>query len=241
MVLDYLTIIAEESERMHQILLRRPLDARVPGCPDWNLGELGAHICDVQNWCTGVLQTGRPNAGGIDLSEEEAIAGFPDITAKLIVQLEQSDPEQPCWNFTAAPQTMAFWFRRQALEVGFHRWDAASAVSVSPEPIAAELAANMVDEFVNILGRRVNSREDLDVAGLVGRVHLHCTDTPGDWTFGFTEGQYTVSNEPDSAGVTLSGTASDLALTVYNRSTTGSLEVAGDSMLLERWRRAFSL
>ena len=47
--------------------------------------------------------------------------------------------------------------------------------------------------------------------GLVGPVRLHCTDTSGDWIFGFREGQYTVSNEPDSAGVTLSGTASDLA------------------------------
>ncbi len=199
---DYLTIIAEESQRMHEILERGPLEARVPGCPDWNLGELGAHICDVQHWCTGVLETGQSNAGGVALSGEQAIDAFPAITERLITRLELSNPDDPCWNFTSAPQTMAFWFRRQALEVGFHRWDAASAVSVSPAPIPSQLAADLVDEFVNIIGMRVISREELDMSDLAGSVHLHCSDTAGDWTFGIIDGGYRVSNEPDSAVAT---------------------------------------
>jgi len=158
----------------------------------------------------------------------------------LVAALNAADPEAACWNFTAtAPHVASFWFRRQANEVAIHCWDAASAVSATPPDIPAEVAAQIIDEFVHVMMPRVIDREGIDVSTLTGDVHVHCTDVPGEWTFEIIDGEVAVSDTHRKAAVAIRGTASNLAMFLYNRIGDDDVEIFGEASELEKWRPAF--
>lgn len=238
MPIDYLSHIASDSALVMEALRSGPLDARVPGCPDWSLADLAVHLGGVQRWATYVVVNGTP-PGPQDVAAKptdpaESVAYFEAGTAPLLAALEAADLEAPCWNFSGANQTKAFWPRRQALEVACHRWDAQSALG-TPAPLDPEVAADCIDEFVHLIVRRVLERTKADVSHLVGDVHLHCTDTPGEWTFQQVDGQLHVAEGHGKAAAAVRGTASDLTLFLYNRIPADRVEHFGDRKLVDNW------
>ena len=259
MALDHRSIIAQESARFRQLVDAGPADARVPGCPEWDLADLGWHLADVQRWAANVVTTGQP-------AEPPAPNPAPATPAEALVQateallsaLDAADPEAPGWNFSSGPQTKAFWFRRQALEVAVHRWDAESAVSDDPAPLDTAVAADLIDEYLKITLQRVIDRERIDLAPMAALdgsdVHVHCTDTgglgvAGEWTFDVDRaslgapgdngdrgpGRLEVVDEHRKAAVALRGPAADLALFLYNRVGADRVEVFGDPLVLAAW------
>lgn len=242
MSLDYRQVIADESARLFEIIESGPLDASIGATDDWKLGDLARHIGDVQRWATYVIEHGGPGEPAEDTrTVDEAVAAFPTYTAGLLKALDGLDPEAELWNFTSGPQVGAFWLRRQALEVAVHRWDAESAVSDAPTPIPAKVAADVIDEFVHVMMPRVIDRENIDVASLPGDVHLHCTDTKGEWTFEIIDGALVATDEHRKSAVAVRGGASDLALFVYGRLGSEAVEVFGDTDALAAWQQAFGL
>lgn len=229
----YIAMIEAESGQLAEVFAAGPADAQVPGCPDWDLKELVVHQGSVQHWATEVINTlsapaSRPEVG------EPLDEWFAQGTAGLLAAFAAADPDTECWNFWPnAPQNVAFWHRRQALEVAVHRWDAESAVSDSPTPFSPEVGADIVDEFVHVMLRRQLGTKDL--SALDGDVHLHCTDTDGEWTFEITDGHLCVVDEHRKAAVAAKGSASDLALLCYNRGDRSRVEIFGDQALLDRW------
>lgn len=245
--LDYRSIIAEQSARLLEVLEAGPLDAPVPGTPEWSLGDLGVHMADVQRWAAQVITAGSLEPPGplTDPTDPTDPAGaLAAATETLLAALDQADPDDGCWNFSTGPQRMSFWFRRQALEVVVHRWDAESAVSDAPTPIEPRLGADIVDEFINITLQRVIDREGIDLGAVTGDVHVHCTDTDdidaaGEWTFEVDNGELVVSDQHRKSAVALRGAAGDLALFLYNRIPIERIEVFGDRDVLRSWGPVF--
>lgn len=241
MSLDYRSILSDESARFAEVLEAGPLDAPVPSCPDWQLGDLGVHLVNVQRMGAHFLRTavqGSPDAE--PPQPEDAAEAVVEATAELLAVVDASDPDDACWNFfPTGPQTKGFWIRRQALEVVIHRWDAESAVSPEPKPIEPELAADVVDEYLHIMMPRAISRDEIDVSGIEGDVHLHCTDTEGEWTFEIADGELLVSDVHRKSAVAIRGSASDLALFAYNRGGSERVEIFGDERVLEGWSSVF--
>src|SRR6476659_2976753 len=177
---DYLDAITDESVALADAAERGDLDAHVPSCPEWTLARLVAHIGEVQQWARIIVEQRAPERisrrtlpsapSGADL-----IPWFREQAPKLVTTLAATDPSTPMWTFTD-DQTARFWFRRQAHEVAVHRWDAAGTVG-EPAPIAADLAADGVDERLGLLP--FGGPRDLVGNGETGR--LHCTDTEGEW------------------------------------------------------------
>jgi len=110
-------------------------------------------------------------------------------------------------------------------EAAVHRWDMQSAASDStPDPIAPEVASDSIDEFLFVsLPWGVD-----DTRPLPGSVHLHCTDTEGEW---FIEPSGHVDRAHAKGDVALRGTASDLLLALYKRIDVDALDVVGDDSL----------
>lgn len=236
MALDYRTIIVEESARFSELLQAGPLDAQVPGCPDWTLGDLGVHMCNVQRWATWVIENGKAGEATEPPPEPADVAtAFAATTPKLLVAIAASDPDAECWNFGPGPQVTSFWYRRQALEVAMHRWDAESAVSESPAPLVPEVAADVIDEFIHLMMPRIIERESVDLSGLDGDVHIHCTNTAGEWTFEVVDGALVVTDEHRKSAVAARGEASQLALMLQNRVGIDAVEVFGETGLLDAW------
>lgn len=245
MSLDYLSIIAEESTRLRSALLAGPLGATVPGCPEWTLGELGVHMVDVQRWSAHIVTVGvADELDHVAPDPADAAEALAESTEALLTVLRSSDPDEPCWNFGPGPQTKAFWFRRQALEVAMHRWDADSAISDTPPPLAPAVAADVIDEYLNVRLHRIVETEQIDLSRIVGDVHLHCTDldgidAPGEWTFEAIDGRLVVSDEHRKSAMAIKGSAGDLALFLHNRIGEESLEIFGDQEMLAAWSPAF--
>jgi uncharacterized protein (TIGR03083 family) len=231
---EYLDAITEESAALADAAERAGLDAPVPSCPDWTVTDLVAHVGEVQQWARiTVEQRAAERISRRTLPSAPAgsalVPWFREQGRALVATLATTDPATPVWTWTD-DSTVRFWFRRQANEVAVHRWDAEQSDGRT-HAIDAALAADGVDESLAML--RFN-RDPLSGNGET--VHLHCTDTDGEWTVTLTADGPVIERTHAKGDVAARGTASNLDLFVWGRVAPSEFEVFGDSALLERFQ-----
>jgi uncharacterized protein (TIGR03083 family) len=213
------------------------LGAAVPGCPGWTVERLVGHTGLVHRRVTETVRTGSLPPP----STEEPPAGaavlewFAEAAAELVAACAGADPAAPVQNWAGAPPRVAFWCRRVAHETAVHAWDAASAGPGAPDAIAPALAADGIDELLVLLLPRVLKR-DGPVPAPAATLHVHCTDTPGEWTVELRPDGVIVRGEHARGDAALRGPASDLLLTLCNRLDAG--EVLGDTGVMSAWRES---
>jgi uncharacterized protein (TIGR03083 family) len=237
MAIDYRQTIIDQTAAMVTTVRAHSSDLRVPGCPDWNLGELAIHMGQVQRWATAIVAAPAVPTSYTPPPDHDGSAPA-DYLANgvngLVDALDNADMDAPTWTFVGVPLTKSFWLRRQAHEVAAHRWDADHAAG-SPGALPAELAADSIDEHLRLMMPRIVRRTKADISGLVGDVHVHCTDTEGEWTFDAHEGAVRVTAGHAKATTAVRGPASDVALFLFNRVPAERVEVFGDHSLLNAW------
>jgi uncharacterized protein (TIGR03083 family) len=214
---------------------RGPLDRRVPGCPDWSLADLAAHLGFIH----------RNVARTVLLPPEERMqwqpvpdpAGDPGPWIRegvdLLLDALGRDGDQTVTTFVG-PRPRRWWWRRQAHETSLHRWDAESAIG-APTPIAPELAVDGIDELFDTFLPRVAPER---LGGDGATVHLHATDTAGEWVLRFDADAVRIERTHRKGDVAARGSVSDLLLFLYGRRSPSDLEVFGDATLLDRWQGA---
>ncbi|MGZ4147428.1 MAG: maleylpyruvate isomerase family mycothiol-dependent enzyme, partial [Actinomycetota bacterium] len=170
-----------ESERFGRAA-RGPLDAPVPSCPEWTLGDLVWHLAGVQFFWEQVVRTRATDRAGIqeplDRPDDELPPWFDEVSAGLVRALEDVEASARVWSWAGGEQDVAWVARRQAHEAAVHRWDAQRAIG-EPTPIAPDLAADGIDEFFEwMIGPK-------DVATLEGSVavRLSSPDAGRVWTW----------------------------------------------------------
>lgn len=258
---SYLGHLRSESARFREVLAGADPAARVPGCPEWTATDLLWHLGpDVQGFWAHVVRT-RPaapeawSAPARPASHAEVLAAFDAAHADLVEALEAADPADPAWTW-APEQTVGFTFRRQAHEALIHRVDAEQAAGVASAPVDVDLAADGVAETLGVmyggspewgsfLPEPLHVLVDLTDAAPVwvqlGR--FSGTDPDGGRTY----------DEPDIAVVdppvaglaaepaaapdaTVSGTAVDVDLWLWQRGSDAAITVAGDRDVYDRFR-----
>jgi uncharacterized protein (TIGR03083 family) len=238
MAIDYRQTIIDETSAMVAIIGAHGTDARVPSCPEWNLGELAVHMGQVQRWATAIVSAAEPPSAYTPPPDHDLTPPADYLAAgvgPLVAALAAADMNAPTWTFVGTPQTKSFWLRRQAIEVAIHRWDAehAAGVSASLPPV---LAADSIDEHLRLIMPRIVRRTKADLSGLVGDVHVHCNDTEGEWTFDVDDGALRVTTGHGKATTAIRGPASDVALFLFNRVPAERVEIFGDHALLTSWQ-----
>jgi len=244
---------------------RQHLTAPVPTCPGWDVRRLVAHTGRVHRYAAGIVaerRTGPPEGRPAKPApDEDVLTWYAAGLATLIDALEAIDPAEPVWNWSARPQTAAFWGRRMAQETVVHRWDAQSAAG-TPAPISPWLAGDGVSEVFEIFLPRLQAASPVD--GLTGRLHLHATDLhatdlhtthlhathlhatalddqadpTGEWLVRLRPDSVHLTHEHGKGDVAVRGPAADLLLLLWNRRDAHGLDVYGDASLLELWARA---
>jgi uncharacterized protein (TIGR03083 family) len=126
------------------------LEARVPSCPDWNVGDLARHLAGVHAFWTQIVD---PEAVSNDRPIDTiALVGLGrEALQRMVDVLASADPQQHVWTW-ASQQDVAFVTRHQVQEAAVHRWDAQTAAGADVDPIAPDAAADAIDEFL-ILAR----------------------------------------------------------------------------------------
>jgi uncharacterized protein (TIGR03083 family) len=237
---QYLDQLAQNSERLADAAAAAGVDAPVPSCPGWTVTDLLEHCMGGDTWARTIVEQGK--AGSTErvtrdevepsLEGDALVEGFRSGAQALVAALSSVAPDTPVWTFSSTNRTASFWQRRRAQETAVHRYDAELAAG-TPTPIDTELAVDGIDEILTMFLPRM--ADNFEAMG-DGTVHLHCTDTDGEWLFARRDGEISVTAEHAKGDVAARGTASDLLLFVWRRVPASQLEVFGDAALLERFR-----
>ena len=120
------------------------LDAAVPTCPGWTVGDLVRHLGATStagsrlHVARGDRRAGAPSGprtrrppSGVDL-----VAWWTERYAEIMSLLDALDPDLPAWNWAPQAKMAGFWHRRMAHETAVHRWDAQMAAGLA-EPLEA--------------------------------------------------------------------------------------------------------
>jgi uncharacterized protein (TIGR03083 family) len=235
-MVDFLRTIDDEVAATSSAAARAGLSAAVPSCPGWTVADLLYHAGEVLYFWAWVVESG---ATDVDAYDEPARPGDDKLEAWFAAQghavsaaLRSHPADQPAWSWAPGGGTVGWIVRRMAHEAAVHRWDADAAAG-DPAPLAADLAADGVDEFLTeFTGAPVEG-----AAAVGGTVHLHCTDVEGEWLVDedIPGGPLVIRREHAKGDAAVRGTASDLDLLLWRRVPLDDrFDVFGDRGVVER-------
>ncbi len=242
MSIDFLSTIQSDSDRLVAALAAAP-DAAIPWCGDWTVKDCARHVGGFHHVIAQVIE-GRPTANfGLFKQLHPPKADDPALgtwlsegTSHALEQMRAADWSEPAWTFRPDHPTVAFWPRRVAHETAVHRWDVETAAGTAVAPMERELAADGVDEYLDVFLAMLRPGGPAPGAGETA--HLHCTDTEGEWFVVFpAPGERILTREHAKGDVAFRGPAQGLLLFLWNRlpAAAAGVEVIGDTALAARW------
>ncbi len=233
---DYLDAIESDSESLLAAAAAVSLDTPIVACEGWTMRDLVEHQTAVWEFATNNLLAGDPKTAASSPKppddEKVLFEWSNDVRTKMIDVLTAADPETPTWTFAPDNQTARFWHRRMMSETMVHRWDAQNA-ALTIDPMYPERAADAIDEYIEV-GLRFSSSRSNPVYPRRS-LHLHCTDTAGEWTLVGDDGPtVTVTREHAKGDAAVRGPAQELLLWIWGRP--GDIELFGDPDVAKIWR-----
>ncbi|HEV2921815.1 MAG TPA: maleylpyruvate isomerase family mycothiol-dependent enzyme, partial [Actinomycetota bacterium] len=229
------------------------LSATVPTTPDWTLAQLLRHVGGNLRSLELAVRTGIavteperqvPDHGGPPGDDPAAIdAWLAEAAARAAQTLGGAGPDAEAQIWQIRWPTAA-WARRAAHDLVVHRADAAGAVGAG-YTVAGDLAADAVDEFLDLMGNPQVAASAPDPGGPGpdpgGTVHLHATDAgPGleaEWLVELGSPGFTWRLAHEKATVAVRAPLADLLRVVTRRLPPDSqgVEVLGDRQVLDAW------
>lgn len=127
-------------------------DARVPSCPGLTVAETVRHVGSVCQCVTRWLREGsRPAQWQRDPGPGQSLPGFlTESRDDLLAELHARDPASVADTWWPPDRTAGFWGRRMAHETTVHRTDVQTAAGVDVTDIADDVAADGIDEVLNV-------------------------------------------------------------------------------------------
>jgi uncharacterized protein (TIGR03083 family) len=218
---------------------RGNLDAEVEHCPGWTVADLVWHVTEV-HWFWRTIAGGRLDAPPAESlrpqrePDDKLVGAFLAGAAELVDTLREADQSARVWTWSAQ-KDVAFITRHQVQEAAVHHWDAAFARSEDLR-IEPDVAVDSIEEFLTF---SMASEQDPAEAGtdrLGQDLVLASTDGHGAWSIRDAEPEAALTwvRGAEEGAATVSGTASDLLLWLYDRT---ELPVeADDPKLVSRFR-----
>ncbi|HEV2920883.1 MAG TPA: maleylpyruvate isomerase family mycothiol-dependent enzyme, partial [Actinomycetota bacterium] len=234
--IDYLRSLRDDGAAL-ATAAGRGLDPPVPACEGWTVADLVLHTGMVHRHKLEIVRghlAQPPDPWPPPAPPRAELLGWYSLgLEELLSVLEDADPETRVWTFHRPDQTVGFWRRRMAQETAVHRVDAESAHG-DHRPVPAALAADGVAELLEVF--LAPHADGEPVGGRGETLHLHATDTEGEWRLRLLPAGVEVGPGHDQADAEVAGGASDLLLFLWGRGDDGTLERSGDPALLPRVR-----
>ncbi len=245
-----LEVIRPYSDRLAELVAASSTDVVVPTCGDWTLADLVWHMTEVQDFWAYVIPS-RPAppveyVGPDRPPDSELVERLAKATADLMAALVDADPADEAWSW-AREQTVAFTLRRQSHEVLIHHVDAVLATGAPMPDISTELAADGVDEALELFVSEMPGWASFSRGK--GVVKLAASDSGDSWLLAFGQMSGTSPRtgkrhdrealemvEGESPDTVVTGGALDLDLWIWGRGGAGELTIAGDAALVDRFR-----
>lgn len=233
---NYLDILEAESDAFLAAAAAAPLDRPIASCGDWTMADLVAHQTFVWGFATANVLAGGEKTGPATKRPEDDAKIFEwaaSVRTTMLEALAAADPDAAAWSFAAPFQTAGFWQRRMMAETVVHAWDARKAAGIEGS-IEPEVASECIDEYTEVGLRFSSGRPNREYPSQ--SLHLHCTDTAGEWTIVGTDGpDFTVTREHSKGDAAVKGSAAALLLWIWGRDG-GPVETFGDEAVATTWR-----
>lgn len=243
---EHVSALAAEGRALASAARDAGPDAPVPTCPGWRIRDLLGHTSMVHRWATAFLVDGHrtyhPMEEEPELDGDALFDRFTEGHRLLVDALRAAPADLECWTIFSGPSPLAFWARRQAHETRIHRVDAESARGGPLTPVAPPHAVDGIDELLAGFHARDRSRVRTEVPRTL-RIRAVDTgkDTDAVWTVRLSAGPPVTVRGADaqdaSADCTLSGTADELYLALWNRLPLTSVSLSGDPEVAGLWER----
>jgi uncharacterized protein (TIGR03083 family) len=239
---DMLALIEDRSAALRSAAAVAGMTAHVPGCPDWSVHDLVAHLGAVHLFWASAVAAGPAasppdeEAVGDTRPHGDLLTWSAGATAALIEALRAAGPDRGCWTWWAsagAPMTAGAVARHQVQEAAVHAFDAQEAAGLD-EPLPADVAADGVGEYTTV-ELPSNGRWPHDPARL-----LLDAGAGGTWLIDLGSDGARAEKLAGPAAVggrataTITTTPSDFVLAVYRRKQPEVLGVTGDGRVVER-------
>jgi uncharacterized protein (TIGR03083 family) len=232
----FLALLDSDGDRLAAVAAR-DLDAAVPPCPGWTVGDAVLHTAEVYHHKIGCMSLGRPPKEG-EYQErpaqgEDAIDWFRAAHRDLLAELRTRGPDGPSYTWFPADQTVGFWYRRMAQETAVHRVDVESAFD-EITPVDDELAVDGIDEVLTrFLTQDWAADPQPPAAGKAVQVRT------GDhaWHVVLRAGLVEVTRELGPFDALVSGEPSELLLYLWGRRPVSAVTGEGDREVLTAFRQ----
>lgn len=214
--------LRREWSAIESLVSNQNLGLAVPDCPQWNVGELVLHLGRIHHFFAEMVRSGRdrpfPLSEIAAPTESDLIAWAQQGKESFVIEVTTHGSTDFAWSWTQ-DKTVAWVLRRLLHETLVHRWDLENAVG-NKMPTDAAVASDCIDEFLVsfVAGRKSDNHLP------AGSVHLHCTDTEGEWLLKFSDQGIELTREHAKGDVAIRGKAEDLARLLWRRAILNSDE-----------------
>lgn len=246
-----LDLLVDHTYALAATVARAGLDAPVPSCGEWTMGDLAFHLFEVQHFWSHTIEH-RP-AGPEIYDRPEPLTGEHDIALRrgvdrLAAALRAADPAEHAWSWSS-DHTVGFSVRRQIHEALVHRIDGDLATGQPLPVVEPALAADGVDEMVDVMLTGIP--EWATFVPTIQVAQLHTTDTGDRWTVSLghisgTSAETGVSYDGLPAAdrvaddvpvdVTIEGRSLDVLLWLWGRFSSDRLSVIGEADVVDALR-----
>lgn len=246
-IAEHTTIVGQEAKLFAEAAKRGGLEVDIETCPGWTMRDLVRHLSEIHLWAAARVAKRTTKLWPDDISEHtdawpdlavfwpddrDLVDWYLDTNANLVRALESASPDDEIPTFLPAPTPLAMWARRQAHETAVHRFDAENAAG-TPAAFDPAFASDGIDELLAGFAPRKSEFPTPSPKALL----VHAADTDDRWHVTLAPDGITTERGDGSADAVLTGDASDLYLTLWNRQDDSSITVTGDRDLLELWHR----
>ncbi|MFC7219654.1 maleylpyruvate isomerase family mycothiol-dependent enzyme [Streptomyces polyrhachis] len=251
---DLLRLIDERSTAFRAAVAAAPgLDAQVPSCPGWTLFDLVKHLGGGDRFWAAIVGAGPADAPPAEAAaaraalevprEREALLAWLAASTQLLLSaLREAGPESGCWTWWPAsqsPQTSGGVARHRVQETAVHTYDV-QLTGGTPQPLPVEVALDGVEEFLfTVCATRSpwpHKPTAFDFHATEGRSWRLTVDGDGARCIRIPAPTAATGEDPDAAGASVQGTASELVIYLYDRIPAASLHVGGDAGLFDLLR-----
>jgi uncharacterized protein (TIGR03083 family) len=251
-VADYIGFVASEGDQFATAADKGELTVGIAACEGWDMRSLVRHLGLIHLWAAGTVVAAQDDwLDSMDIPDmarywPELASSWPDDTEliswysatkdNLIRVLESAPADHQCFSFLPAPTPVTMWSRRQASEIAIHRFDAENARGI-PSHFEPEFAADMLDELLSGFAVRPRHQKATKIES-EQVLHVHADDVDQHWYL--TIGPHTTetAREGGDADLTVTATAADLYLHMWNRTGDSTVELTGDAGVMDIWRES---
>lgn len=248
-VSDYIGYVAAEGDKFAAAAERGELDVGIRACEGWDMRDLVRHLGLIHLWAAGNVAYAQddwldaddipdmarywPALASSWPDDSELVSWYRQTRENLVRVLDSAPADHQCFSFLPAPTPVTMWARRQASEIAIHRFDAEDTRGI-PSHFEPEFAADMLDELLSGFAPRPSANEIEVESDRVLHVHAHDVDEHWYLTIG-PEGIES-SRQGGDADLTITATAAELYLLMWNRADGSTVTFTGNAELMDLWR-----